>query len=197
MAKWNTIPFGSCYPVFAKYLTIWSWGGIPMITVPYMLYTSQLLPSVVPPLLGWLLFFCWTAMLYWFTYGPYVLYHYLLGRAFAADRLKQSNIQAQLVWLRGTPCFIPRRVSVLAASVLHSIVFAVLGYTLIYILAFFPWSSPKTHLLVIIGFWLVFLPLLFGFWGAGLPRHAFLSGYRERAGPYAARPDPTDTEKHE
>lgn len=185
-------PWTLCLPpVFSKHLSIWLFGAVPLLGIPAALYRwDVLLPTALSPLIGWSLFFAWTAMLYWAVYGPYVLYHYMLGCAFASpagavsSQLTKRKMGAQLEWLRSTPCFIPRQTSVITACLLHSLGFAVLGNILILVLAsFFAWSSPLSHTTFACAYSAVVFILFFALWGAGLPRHAFLTGFRLIAPP--------------
>jgi hypothetical protein len=179
-----------CLPsVLAKHLSIWALGAVPLLGVPAALYRwDVILPPILTAFTGWFLFFVWSSMLYWAIYGPYLIYHYMLGCAFASPAAAASSpelkrkMDAQLSWLRSTPCYVPQQTSVITACLLHSIGFSLLGNILILLLtSVFAWSSPLVHLVVACAYGLVVYLLFFAFWGAGLPRHAFLAGFRRVA----------------
>jgi hypothetical protein len=187
----SLLPLACWKPVLAKHLSIWALGGIPVVAVPAVLYRWDLiLPPILSPLIGWSLFFAWASLLYWAVYGPYVFYHYQLGRAFASPSVissprGQHEVKEQLRWLRSTPTYIPKQTSVFVACLLHSVGFAILAYLLVALLAsVLAWSSPFHHLAFTCLYSVIFL-VHFAYWGAGLPRHAFLTGFRSRCSPSA------------
>ncbi len=182
---WNIWPLNTLVWKFTGMLVL---GDLSMVVIPIVLFQFDLvLPPVLSPWIGWLLYLEWCVFIYWIVFGSYCYYNYLMGIEVALKG--PEAFKQQQHWLEYSKVsLLPSSASLFLTCSLHSMVFAmILLLCFLNFLVLLAWSCAAYRLLVLEFYGGLLLVSFIPFAG-GLPRLSFLRGYKShQASPHSIK----------